>query len=282
MGAADRGTAQGILEPVTAAAADLPELVDSHCHLNSDFGLKTADQLVQEALDVGVKTLLTVGVEIAALPRLRELSELHPGVFHTVGVHPHEASTLSESDLAILRQAATHPKCKAIGEIGLDYYYNHSPRESQKTALEQQLEIALETQLPIVVHTRDAETDQLEALARYRKRITGSHIPGVVHCFTGTRSFAEACVDLGFYISFSGILTFKNADDLRETAKSLPLDRILVETDSPFLAPIPMRGKKCEPAYVRYTAMKLAEIRGLPFEEVARQTTANARHVFRF
>lgn len=257
------------------------ELIDSHCHLNSDFGERTAEQLIADAQAAGVKYLVTVGVEIPALPRLRELSEKHACVFHTAGVHPHEASSLTPSDVDILVQAARHPKCRAIGEIGLDYYYTHSPREVQKQVLEQQLEVALQTRLPVVVHTRDAETDQLEALTRYRKRVPDDQIPGVIHCFTGTRVFAEACVDLGFYISFSGILTFKNADDLRATAKVLPLDRLLVETDAPFLAPIPMRGKKCEPAYVKYTAMKLAEIKGIALSQVAKTTTANARRVFK-
>lgn len=256
------------------------ELIDSHCHLNSDYGERTAEQLIAEAQTAGVKYLITVGVEIAGLPRLRELSDKHACVFHTAGVHPHEAATLTPSDLDILRQAAKHPKCRAIGEIGLDYYYSHSPKDVQKQVLEQQLEVALENKLPVVVHTRDAETDQLESLTRYRKRVPEGQIPGVIHCFTGTRVFAEACVDLGFYISFSGILTFKNADDLRATAKALPLDRILVETDSPYLAPIPMRGKKCEPSYVKYTAMKLAEVKGIPLSQVAKATTANSRRVF--
>lgn len=257
------------------------ELVDSHCHLNSDYGDRTAEQLIADAQAAGVRYLVTVGVEISALPRLRELSEKNACVFHTAGVHPHEAATLTPSDVDILHQAAKHPKCRAIGEIGLDYYYNHSPREVQRQVMEQQLEVALQAKLPVVIHTRDAETDQLEALTRYRKQVPDDQIPGVIHCFTGTRLFAEACIDLGFYISFSGILTFKNAEDLRATAKDLPLDRLLVETDSPYLAPMPMRGKKCEPAYVKYTAMKLAEIKGVPLSTVAAKTTANAKRVFK-
>ena len=257
------------------------ELVDSHCHLNGDFGARTTGQVISDAQASGVRFMVTVGVEIATLPRLREISEKNACVFHTAGVHPHEASTLTPSDVDILLQAARHPKCRAIGELGLDYYYDHSPRDVQRSVMEQQLEVALQSKLPVVIHTRDAETDQLEALTRYRKKLPEGQIPGVLHCFTGTRIFAEACVEMGFYVSFSGILTFKNADDLRSTAKALPLDRLLVATDSPFLAPIPMRGKKCEPAYVRYTAMKLAEVRGIPFAEVAKATTANARHVFK-
>jgi TatD DNase family protein len=264
-----------------SASEKAVELVDSHCHLNSDFGDRTAEQLIAEAQAAGVKYLVTVGVEIAGLPRLRDLSEKHACVFHTAGVHPHEAATLTPSDIDILHQAARHPKCRAIGEIGLDYYYNHSPRDVQRRVFDQQVEVALDAELPIVVHTRDAETDQLEALSRYRKRVPESRIPGVIHCFTGTRLFAEACIDMGFYVSFSGIITFKNADDLRSTAKALPLDRLLVETDSPYLAPIPMRGKKCEPSYVKYTAMKLAEIKGVPLTTVALTTTANARRVFK-
>jgi TatD DNase family protein len=257
------------------------ELIDSHCHLNHDYAPKTPEDLVREAGDAGVSTLITVGTDLEALATMVAISEKFDNVFHTVGVHPHEAVTLGEGDLARIEAAARHPKCRAIGEIGLDYHYDHSPREVQRQQLDAQLELALRVGLPVVIHARDAEDDLLAALTRYAKRVPKGGIPGVIHCFSGTQAFGQACIDIGFYISFSGILTFKTAEDLRVAAKAFPLERLLVETDSPYLAPIPYRGKKCEPSMVRMTAQKLAEVKGLALEEVARATTANARRVFK-
>jgi TatD DNase family protein len=175
----------------------------------------------------------------------------------------------------------------AIGEIGLDYHYDHSPREVQRRVLEEQLEIALSLDLPVVIHTREAEEDQLQSLKSYIEQLPKNadgklkKPPGVIHCFTSSQEFGKACLDLGFYISFSGILTFKAAEDLRNSARAYPIERLLVETDSPFLAPVPMRGRKCEPSMVVHTAKKLAELKGLALEEVSRITTANAKSVFR-
>ncbi|MCM2278839.1 MAG: TatD family hydrolase [Oligoflexia bacterium] len=256
------------------------ELIDSHCHLNYDYAPKSVDDLVREAAAAGVGTLLTIGTELATIDQVREISERFPNVFHTVGVHPHEAVTLSAADVERLRQAAKHPKCRAIGEIGLDYYYDHSPREIQRDRLERQLALALELGLPVVIHGRDAESDLLAALREYAARVPSGRSPGVIHCFSGTVEFGRACLALGFHISFSGILTFKTAESLREAAREYPLDRLLVETDAPYLAPVPNRGKKCEPAMVRFTAQKLAELKGLSVAEVARATTENARRVF--
>jgi TatD DNase family protein len=180
-----------------------------------------------------------------------------------------------------LDKAGRHPKCRAIGEIGLDYHYDHSPRDIQKSALKLQLDLARQLGLPVVIHSRDGEEDLLQALTDYSKQLTTGSIPGIIHCFSGTVAFGQACLDLGFYISFSGILTFKKADEVRTAAQLFPLDKILVETDAPFLAPIPHRGRKCEPSMVRLTALKLAELKGISFEEVARTTTANSKRVFR-
>lgn len=255
-------------------------LIDTHCHLDYEYDGKSDTQLVEEARSAGVETLVTIGVDASSIPRLQALSARFDNVFHTVGVHPHEAGSMSDDQLALLREAARHPKCRAIGEIGLDYYYQHSPKEAQIARLRQLLDLALEVRLPIIIHSRDGEQDLLPLLEAYAKRVHdegGGRSPGIIHCFTGTRAFAEACVGLGFYISFSGILTFKNAEDLRESARALPLEKLLVETDSPYLAPVPMRGKKCEPAYVVHTARKLAELKGVSFEELASATTANAR-----
>ena len=254
------------------------ELIDTHCHLHYDYAPKSTADLVREAAEQGIHTLITVGVDIASIEPIQKISEAHERVYHTVGVHPHDAVTIKESDLDTLRKAAAHPKCLAIGEIGLDYYYKHSLPEVQIPVLEQQLGLALEMSLPVVIHSRDAEKDLLLSLTRYAGSCKG--IPGIIHCFTGTQAFGEACIALGFYISFSGIFTFKNAEDLRIAAKAFPLDRLLVETDSPYLAPIPFRGRKCEPAMVRFTAQKLAEVKGISFEELALATTQNARRAF--
>ncbi|MGK5082439.1 TatD family hydrolase [Bdellovibrionota bacterium FG-1] len=260
---------------------ELPELIDTHCHLNYDYAPKSADDLVREAQDTGITTLITIGTNLEALPSMVAISERHARVFHTVGVHPHDAVTLGPNDLEKLAIAAKHPKCVAIGEIGLDYHYDHSPRDIQRQQFEIQLELALQMDLPVVIHAREAEADLLEALKRYASRLKPASIPGIIHCFSGTQVFGQACVELGFYISFSGIITFKTGEDLRKAAQTYPLDRLLVETDSPYLAPIPYRGKKCEPTMVRLTAQKLAEVRGLPLSEIATITTTNARRVFK-
>lgn len=261
-------------------------LIDSHCHLNYEYLPKTQEQIIQEARDAGVGAMITVAAELEVIPKLEALSESYPFIYHSAGVHPHEAHSIGTTSeeitrsLDILKKAAQHPKCCAIGEIGLDYYYDHSPREIQKTVFNLQLELAIQTQLPVIIHSRDAENDLLKSLQSYAKKLPSGKPPGVIHCFSGTRSFGEACIDLGFFISFSGILTFKNAEELRESARAFPLDRLLVETDSPYLAPIPFRGKKCEPSMVKWTAKKLAEIKGLSFEEIAQVTTVNAKTLF--
>ena len=255
--------------------------IDSHCHLNYDYAPKSTEDLVREALSEGVSHLMTIGTDIQSLPKVVAISETFSNVHHTVGVHPHDASTISDSDLEVLREAALHPKCRAIGEIGLDTYYKHSPLDVQLVRLRQQLELALECGLPVVIHSREAEKELLEELSRYAGKVPHGRAPGIIHCFTGTQAFGRACLDLGFYISFSGILTFKNAEDLRESAKNFPLERLLVETDSPYLAPVPFRGKKCEPVMVKQTGLKLAEIKGLDPAVVAQVTTENAKRVFR-
>jgi TatD DNase family protein len=257
------------------------DLIDSHCHLNYDYAPKSADDLIREAKAAGIVAMVTIGTDVASIEAVEKISSAHEGVYHTVGMHPHDTVDLKDEDLAILEKAAQHPKCRAIGEIGLDYHYDHSPRETQKKRLQDQIELALRLKQPIVIHSRDGEEDLLVALRGYSERCSPGLIPGIIHCFTGTLEFGRACLDLGFLISFSGIVTFKKAEDVQSAAREFPLDRLLVETDSPFLAPIPHRGKKCEPAMVKLTAQKIAELKGISIEEVARVTTANARRFFR-
>ena len=254
--------------------------IDSHCHLNYDYSPKSVDQIIEEALRAGVSSMITVGTDLAMLDAMVAISEKYPQVYHTVGVHPHEAITLQPGDLERIKKAASHPKCRAIGEIGLDYHYDHSPREVQIQQLESQLDLALEVGLPVIIHSREAEEDLLNSLRSYSKKVPAGKIPGVIHCFSGTSEFGRACIDLGFYISFSGIITFKTAESIRACAAEFPLDRILVETDSPYLAPAPNRGKKCEPSMVTLTGKKLAEVRGMFAEDIARITTENSRRFF--
>jgi TatD DNase family protein len=256
--------------------------IDTHCHLNYDYAPKSIDQVIQEAFEAGVSTLLTVGTDLAMIDQMTALSEKYPQVFHSVGVHPHEAITLQTGDIEKIRKAAQHPKCRAIGELGLDYHYDHSPRDVQKQQLRMQLDLASELDLPVIIHSREAEDDLLEILTDFAKSRNSTSSPGVIHCFSGTEKFGKACLELGFYISFSGILTFKTAESIRDCAKLFPLEKILIETDSPYLAPVPFRGKKCEPSMVVLTGRKLAETRGISESEVAKITTENAIRLFRF
>ncbi|MGB8274560.1 MAG: TatD family hydrolase [Alphaproteobacteria bacterium] len=253
-------------------------LVDSHCHLDFPDFAPERDQVVARARAAGVGTMLTISTKLSTFAAVRGVAESYDDVFCTVGVHPHEADR--EGDAAgteALIRLCDHPKVVGVGETGLDYYYGLSRRESQQASFTAHLRAARESGLPVVVHTRDAEADTLSIL---RGECKEGGISGVLHCFTGTQGLAAAALELGFYVSFSGIVTFKNADELREVAKSVPLDRLLVETDAPYLAPVPMRGKRNEPAFVAHTATFLAGLRGMPTDELATATTENFFRLF--
>jgi len=254
--------------------------IDSHAHIEmSDFDADR-DAVIQRALDAGVELIVCVGdgdVANNSHDGAFRLADKHPFIYTTVGVHPHEARLLDDELYARLRDLSQHPKVVAWGEIGLDYHYDNSPREVQRDAFKMQLQMARERKLPISIHTREAEADTIAILDQEWK---DSELGGVIHCFTGTRAFAEAAVERGFLISFSGVVTFKKAEDLRETARSLPLDRILIETDAPFLAPVPYRGRRNEPAYVVETALAVAELRGIEPEEFTRATSENFKRLF--
>lgn len=255
-------------------------LIDTHCHLDYDYDGKTAEDLVRESMADGVQYLITIATEPKNFATVQSISEKFENVFHTIGVHPHDASQVDDQILATMRPYLDHPKCVAVGEIGLDYYYEHSDRLKQQKECEAQLELALDAKKPVVIHSRDGEDDLLAILKRYQARVPAGQSPGVIHCFSGTESFARACMDLGFYISLSGIFTFKKSEPLREMVKGFPKDRILVETDSPFLAPVPLRGKKCEPKMVRHTAQHLADVWGIDLEQVTQLTSFNAKTCF--
>ncbi len=254
--------------------------IDSHAHIESSRFDDDREAVIQRALDAGIEIIVNVGdgdVARDSHAAAFRLAEQYPFIYTTVGVHPHEASLLDDELFARLLDLSEHPKVIAWGEIGLDYYYDNSPREVQRAAFRRQLQAARQRHLPVVIHTRDAEADTLQIV---RDEWQGVNPAGVIHCFTGTREFAEAAVELGFLISFSGVVTFKNAEDLRDTARHLPLDKILIETDSPFLAPMPYRGKRNEPAYVIETAKTIAALHNLRVEEIGRITTDNFKRLF--
>ncbi|MGX1196469.1 TatD family hydrolase [Parvibaculum sp. MBR-TMA-1.3b-4.2] len=254
-----------------------PVLVDSHCHLDFPDFAEEVDEVVNRAHEAGVGLMVTISTKISEFERVRAVAERFPHVYCTVGIHPHEAEDEPETSAARLIELAQHPKVVGIGETGLDFFYEHSPREAQETAFRAHIAASRETGLPLIVHTRDADEDTARILAEEMEK---GAFPGLLHCFSSSRQLAEKAVDFGFYISLSGILTFKKAEELRETAEALPLDRLLVETDAPYLAPVPKRGKRNEPSFVVHTAAKLAEVKGVSAAELAEATTENFLKLF--
>ena len=252
-------------------------LVDSHCHLDFPDFAEEVDQVVARAHDAGVGLMVTISTKISEFDRILALAERFPNVYCSVGIHPHEAATEPETDAARLIELAKHPKVVGIGETGLDYYYEHSPREPQQRCFSAHIAAARETGLPLIVHTRDADEDTANILS---EEMGKGAFTGLLHCFTSSEKLARHALGLGFYISLSGILTFKSAAELQVTASHVPLDRLLVETDAPYLAPVPKRGKRNEPSFVVHTATKLAEIKGVSAEALALQTSENFLRLF--
>lgn len=259
--------------------------VDSHAHLEMEQFDADRDQMLQRAQDAGVQTILAIGSGTGpgSLDCAIRLAAQHDWIYATIGIHPHEAKLATESDFAELEELSKHPRVIACGEIGLDYHYDHSPRDVQKSVFLRQMEMARVAQLPIIIHCRPLENtenawdDTLEILRRYW---TPTGLGGILHCFTGTLEHMRAAVEIGFLISFSGNITFAKAQNIRDAAKEVPLDRMLIETDSPFLAPVPNRGKRNEPAFVPKVAEKIAEVRGISINEVAKATTENFYRFF--
>ena len=252
-------------------------LADSHCHLNYKGLAEDQQAVLERARARGVTAMLNIATRESEWDDVLATAEREADVWATVGIHPHEADKHPHIDTAKLIERAQHPRVAGIGESGLDYYYDHSDRERQQAIFRAHLAACRETQLPIVVHTRDAEEDTAAIL---REELGKGAYPGVIHCFTASGAFADIALELGFYISISGIVTFKNAKDLQETAARLPLDRLLVETDAPFLAPVPHRGKTGEPAFVADTAAFLAQLRVESFETLSAATAANFHRLF--
>jgi TatD DNase family protein len=252
-------------------------LVDSHCHLDFPEFTEDFDAMMSRAAEAGVGLMLTICTHLTRFERVLALAERFPNVYCTVGIHPHEAGTEPIASTERLVELARHPKVVGFGETGLDYYYNHAPREAQQANFRTHIAAARQAQLPLIIHTRDADDDMAAILA---EEMGAGAFPGLVHCFSSSRALGEKAVELGLSISLSGILTFKKSEELRETARDLPLDRLLVETDSPFLAPMPHRGKRCEPAYVAQTAATLAGVKGIALADAARITTDNFFRLF--
>ncbi|GAB5489472.1 MAG: TatD family hydrolase [Parasphingorhabdus sp.] len=252
-------------------------LVDSHCHLNYKGLVEEQGAVLQRARDSGVSAMLNISTREREWRDIVSTAEQEEDVWASIGIHPHEADSHPDIDLSKLVDEAKHERVIAIGETGLDYYYDHSDRDQQKLSFRTHIHAAQETGLPIIVHTRDAENDTAELMA---EEMDKRPYTGVIHCFTASEEFAQKALKMGLYISISGIVTFKNAKDLQDTASELPGDRLLVETDAPFLAPVPHRGKTGEPAFVADTARFLANLRDQSYDELCQITSENFYKLF--
>lgn len=250
-------------------------LFDSHAHLNDEAFDQDRAELLETFRDAGVGLVMNAGCSLASSREGIALAEAYPWIYCSVGTHPDTADEVNEEVLEVYRQMCSHPKVKAIGEIGLDYYYETIHRDAQMRAFRMQMQLAEELDMPVIVHERDAHEDGMSIVKEFPK------VKGVFHCYSGSAEMARQLVDMGWYIGFTGVLTFKNARKAVETAASIPLERILLETDCPYMAPEPYRGKRNHPGYLPKMAEKLAQIRGIPVEEAIRATTENAKRLYR-
>lgn len=251
-------------------------LFDSHAHIDDKKFNDDRDTTIARALESGIEGILNAGADMFSSARAVELAERYEAVYAAVGIHPHDAKEARETDYSKLAEWAARPKVVAIGEIGLDYHYDFSPREAQKTVLIRQLDLARQLGKPVIIHDREAHGDILSIMKK-----EGAGLSGVFHCFSGSMEMAREVLAMGFYLSFAGPVTFANAHKLKEVAREIPLDRLLVETDSPYLTPEPYRGRRNEPAYVRYVAETIAELRNIEPEYLAKITTENTKHLFK-
>ncbi len=252
-------------------------LIDSHCHLDFPDFEAELPSVIERARTHGVGRMITISTRVAKYDVYRSIAEANPSVWFSTGTHPHQAHEEAEVSVEDLVARASHPRCIAIGEAGLDYHYDKSPRDVAEQVFRRHIEAARRTGLPLVIHSRDADEDMARIL---RDEMGKGPFKALLHCFTSSRSLAETAMELGLYISFSGVLTFKNSQELRDIARDMPLDRVLVETDAPFLAPVPHRGKRNEPAFVTETARILGTAKGLSAEEIISKTTGNALFLF--
>ena len=258
-------------------------LIDSHAHLDVPNYDADRAEVIDRARQAGVEMILEIcgsDVSKGSLDVGLKLAEEYSFIYAAAGVHPHEASLYDEAIERKLIEMSEYEKLIGWGEIGLDYHYDHSPRDAQRRVFRRQLRLALERRAPAIIHTREAEDDTIQILREDWAEAGGDAVGGIIHCFTGTQRLADAAIEMGFHISFSGVLTFKNAVDLRDVARSVPMERLLIETDCPYLAPLPYRGKRNEPAFVQETAAKLAELKGVGVKEVALATSDNFKRLF--
>ena len=251
-------------------------MIDSHCHLYIKNSPEQQEQLIKEAAADGISKIINIGIDIETSQLSLELAEKYDSLYCTVGIHPHDAKKLNEQSIEKLRQLAAHHKVVAIGEIGLDFYRNLSPRPLQYAAFEKQLELAVQLKKPIVIHTREALEETIEVVKKYAADLVG----GVFHCFPGNAAEAERVIELGFSVSFGGVMTFKNAE-MAEVASQVPLEKIILETDSPYLTPLPFRGKQNRPTYVKYVYQKLAELKNLPVADIVSIIDRNCIKLFK-
>lgn len=257
-------------------------LIDTHCHIDFEQYDTDRDAVMARAAAVGVTRIINPATDIESGAAALTLADHYTGLYVAVGIHPNSTASYQASDLEAIQEQARHPKAIAIGEIGLDYYRDWSPKEKQRAAFEDQLSLAARLQLPVIIHNREASEDILAILADWMPTLPESlqTRPGVLHSFSASREVADRALELGFYLGFTGPITYKNADDLRTIAAQVPLDRLLVETDGPFLTPVPHRGKRNEPAYVAYVAEQLAALHSVPDEAFRQATTRNAERLF--
>ena len=251
-------------------------MIDSHCHLDHEPLKSDLSNIIKRSKDVGIEKLLTISTSVESFQKIKNIINKDEIIFGTIGIHPHETDNNEISIDYIVKNFEENPKIIGIGETGLDFYYNNSDKEKQIKSFKKHIEASIKTNSPLVVHSRNAEDETFEILNKYQ----GEKLKILMHCFTGSKNFAEKLLKLNAFFSASGIITFKNSMDLQETFKILPLEKILIETDSPYLAPVPNRGKKNEPSFLSYTAQKLADIKDVSKKEITKITTKNFNNLF--
>ncbi|NPC94934.1 TatD family hydrolase [Bacillus sp. WMMC1349] len=251
-------------------------LFDTHAHLNAEQYHEDLKEVIARAREEKVEHIVVVGFDRPTINRAMELIEEYEFIYAAIGWHPVDAIDMTDEDLSWIKELSSHEKVVALGEMGLDYHWDKSPKDVQKEVFRKQIALAKEVNLPIVIHNRDATEDVITIL----REEGAEQVGGIMHCFTGSAEIARECIDMNFYISFGGPITFKNAKKPKEVAKQIPIDRVLIETDCPYLTPHPFRGKRNEPSYVKFVAEQIAELKGLTYEEVAAKTTENAKKLF--
>tara|TARA_Y100000591_G_scaffold196992_1_gene170496 strand:+ start:408 stop:1166 length:759 start_codon:yes stop_codon:yes gene_type:complete len=251
-------------------------MIDSHCHLDHEPLISDLQNVIKRSKDVGIEKLLTISTSFESFEKIKEIVKMDKIIYGTIGIHPHESNTNLINSDEIVKHLKDNEKIIGIGETGLDFYYNNSDKDKQISSFREHIKASVKSKIPLIIHSRNAEQETFEILNEYKDH----NLKILMHCFTGSYEFSQKLLELGSYFSASGIITFKNSEDLQNTFKSLPLDKILIETDSPYLAPVPKRGKKNEPSFIDFTAAKLAEIRGLQKDKLIEITTKNFNKIF--